>query len=136
MRPEEGHLVGDLAGETHEALLVGDAQAVARLDLERRRALGVQLGDEARETGAQLVVGRGTRRRDGRADAARLVAASGHARGELLGAVAAEHEVGVAVDEAGDDGPAARVDDLGLGDARVVRRDLGRVRPTRCGRRR
>ena len=115
VRAEERDLVGDLAGESHEALLVGDGEAVARLDLERRRALRVQLGDEAGEPGTQLVVGRGTRGRDGRADAAGLVALPGHARGELLGAVAAEHEVRVAVDEAGDDRAAADVDDLDIG---------------------
>ena len=107
MRAEERDLVGDLAGEAHESLLIGDREAVARLDLERRRALGVQLGHEPGEPRAQLVVGRGTSGRDGRADAAGLVAPAGHARGELLGAIAAEHEVRVAVDEPGDHRPAA-----------------------------
>ena len=40
---EEGDLLGDLAGEPHEALLVDDREAVARLHLERRGALRVQL---------------------------------------------------------------------------------------------
>jgi len=115
VRAEEGDLVGDLAGEPHEALLIGDREAVARLDFERRGALRVQLGDERGEPGPQLVVGRRSRGGDGRADAAGLVAPARHARGELLGAVAAEHEVRVAVDEPGDHRAAAHVDDLDVG---------------------
>ena len=99
----------------HETLLVDDAQAVARLDLEGRGALGVQLGHECRETSAQLVVGRGPRRRHGRSDAARGISLPRHARGELVGAVAAEHEVRVRVDEPRDHRAAAGVDDLDVG---------------------
>jgi hypothetical protein len=115
VRAEEGHLVGDLPGEAHETLLVGDAQAVAALDLEGRGALRVQLVDEAGEPVPKLVVGRRPGRGHGRADAACFVAAPGHARGELVGPVAAEHEVRVGVDEAGDHRATAHVDDLDVG---------------------
>ena len=46
------------------------------------------------------------------ADPARLVGPAGHARRELVGAVAGEHEVRVAVDEAGDDAAAVGVEAL------------------------
>ena len=112
VRAEEGHLRRHLGGEPREPRLVVDGEPVAGLDLERRRALGAQLGDEPGEAGAQLVVGRGAGRGHRPPYAARGIRRARHARLELVGAVAAEDEVGVAVDEARDDGPAAGVDDL------------------------
>jgi len=46
---EEGDLVGDLRGESREPQLGLDVEAVARLDLERRRPLGPALSDERPE---------------------------------------------------------------------------------------
>ena len=58
------------------------------------------------------------------ADPARRVRRARHPRGELLGAVAGEHQVRVAVDEAGDHAAAAGVDPLVGGRARRLdRRD-------------
>ena len=66
----------------------------------------MQLGDEAGEPAAQLVVARGPRRGDRATYAAGGIGCARHARLELIGAVAAEDEVGVRVDEPRDDGPA------------------------------
>ena len=63
----------------------------------------------------------------GRQDAARLVRRARHARHELVAAIAGEHQVGVAVDEAGDDAAAGGVDALVAG--RAAR--LDRLRPCR-----
>ena len=71
-----------------------------------------QLGDEAGEPAAQLVVARGPRRGDRATYAAGGIRRARHARLELVGAVAAEDEVGVAVDEPRDDGPAAGIHHL------------------------
>ena len=79
---------------------------------------------------AQLVVGRGAGRGDRAAYAAGGIRRAGHARLELVRPVAAEHEVRVAVDEPGDDGPAAGIDDLAppRRPARLHRRrDCGRA---------
>ena len=56
------------------------------------------------------VIGRGTGRRDRRANATGLIRPPGHARRELVGPLAAEHEVAVAVDEAGQHAATAGVD--------------------------
>ena len=66
------------------------------------------LGQPRPRRRAQLVVGRGPRRLDRGVDAAGGVRRAGHAGGELGAAVAGEHEVGVAVDEAGDHARARR----------------------------
>ncbi len=57
----------------------------------------------------ELLVGRGPRGGDGRADAAGGVRLTGHPRLELRGAVAGEHEVRVRVDESGDHGGTADI---------------------------
>jgi hypothetical protein len=62
-----------------------------------------------RQPHEQLVAGRPRRCRR-HANPAGVVAAPGHARGELVGAVAGEHQVRVAVDESGHHGAATRVD--------------------------
>ena len=96
----------DLAGDAQAACLVHIAQAVARLDLQCRHALGEQGAGALHGTVAQRVVGRGARGGHGRADAATgagdlLVACALQPQLELAGAVAAVDEVGVRVDQAG-----------------------------------
>ena len=115
MRSEECDLVGDLVSQPHETLFVGDTQAVARLDLEGRGALRVQFGHERRETRTQRLVGRGPSSCHGRSNSARGISLARHARGELIGPVAAEHEVRVRVDEPRDHRAAAHVHDLDVG---------------------
>ena len=56
VRAEERDLGRDLGGEAREPRLVVHGEPVAGLDLERRRALRAQLGHEAGEARAQLVV--------------------------------------------------------------------------------
>ena len=109
VRTEEGRVGGELAGDPQRAQLVLDGEAVAALDLHRRRALRPGLGDAGGDEGPQLVVGRGAGRGDGDRDAATVVGPSRHPRGELGGAVAREDEVRVGVDEAGDQRAAAEV---------------------------
>ena len=112
MRAEEGGVVGHLRGELAQALLTRDGQRVSRLDLRVGDPGSELLGRPGRGELAQLVVARGERRGDGGADPARLVRRAGHPRGELLAAVAGEHEVRVAVHEAGDHAAPACVDPL------------------------
>ena len=94
---------GELAGDAQRPRLVLDGQAVAALDLDGRRALGAHLGDAGGDEGPQLVVGGGPGRGDGDPDAAAVVGRAGHPGGELVTAVAGEHQVRVGVDEAGQD---------------------------------
>jgi hypothetical protein len=99
-----------LRSDREAAGLVLDRESVPGLDLDRGGALPAHLVHVARDLGPEVVVGRCPRRRDRGADAAGCVRLARHARGELLGAVAGEHQVAVAVDEAGDDGPSCGVD--------------------------
>ena len=132
VRPEERDLARDLGGEPREARLVVHGEPVAGLHLERRRALRPQLGDEAGKAGTQLVVRRRAGRRDGPPYAARGIRRARHARLELVGPVAAEDEVGVAVDEPRDDGPPAGIHHLDLARGHAFSRDsilAPRLRP-------
>lgn len=70
MRPEEGDLAGDLAGEAREPGFARNREVVARFDLEGRGALRVHLGDESAQPRAQIVVGGRPGRRDRATDAA------------------------------------------------------------------
>ena len=105
---EVGGLVGDLAREAERALLVRRREPVAGLGLEGRDAAATQLAGEARESAPELVVGGGTGAVHRAADAAGRVRLARHAGRELVGAVAGEDQVGVAVDEPGQDGAARR----------------------------
>ena len=115
--PEEGDLVGDLPRETRQPGLTGHREVIAGLDLERGRALSVQLGDEPRQTSAQLGIRRRARRRDRATNASCGIRLTAHARLELVGAVAGEHQVRVTVDEPRDDGPPSGIHhvDIALG---------------------
>ena len=109
---EQRGLRGVGVREPHGPLLVAHGLPVARLHLERRRALASVFGGEPGEMGVQFVVGRRPRRRDRGPDPARLVGPAGHAGRELLGPVAGEDEVTVRLDEPGQDGAPGGVPDL------------------------
>ncbi len=105
----------ELAAEPSGAQLALARQPVARLALERRRAVPQHLAGERLAPGEHGVVGRlgerARRRRDAAAGARDLLVR--HARHlplVLLRAPAGERQVRVAVDEAGDDRAAGRVD--------------------------
>ena len=83
---------------------VGEVEAVAGLDLDRRRAIGQQGAGARQRLREQCVLVGGARRAHRRHDAAAgardvLVAGAVQALLELAGAVAAEDQVGMAVDQ-------------------------------------
>ena len=142
VRPQERDFGRDLRRQRHRACLVGHGEPVAGLALQRGRALGEHLLGEPGQVRAQHLVRGGPGGRDRAADPAGLVRRAGHPRGELRAALPGEDQVRVRVDEAGQDRPAAAVDDLvrgrrlpgraGPGDPAVVD-DQGRV--GQCGER-
>ncbi len=109
VRPEQRGVRRRRGGDFEQSRLVGDREAVARLDLDRSDPVAARLADPAVQPCVQL----GGRRRPGGGhrggDATRGVRRTRHARHELVTAIACEHEVGVAVDEAGDHAPSTRV---------------------------
>lgn len=122
---EPADLVGELGGQPRRAEFLGHGQPVTGLRLQRRGALRERLGDVPAQSRAQLVVGGGAGRGDGRGDTARRVGLPGHPGLELARAVAGEDEVGVGVDPAGQDGAAAEVDALVGGGSPVGRTGPG-----------
>ena len=116
-----GGVRGDLPGQPQQARLAVRRGRVARLDLQRRDPRRAGLGHPAGQRGPQLLVRRRPGRPDRGGDAAGGVGLAGHAGGELRRPVTGEDHVGVAVDEARQDRPAAQRHPL------VCRR--GRPRP-------
>ena len=99
-----------LRATSTERRLVVDVEPVARLDLDRRRSGSVRLVETAADESVEFV-GRGAACRGGRrADAATVVRLARHPGGELVGPITGEHEMGVGVDEAGDDAGAIGID--------------------------
>ena len=101
--------------ERERADLVLLGQAVARLRLDRRRAVGEHRREPARDGRPQLGVRAGARRADGGVDAAALrgdrrVALAGEPAPDLGAAVAQPDGMRVRVDETRDDGAAGGVD--------------------------
>ena len=95
-----------------------EIEPVTGLDLDRGHALGDQPVEARGGARDELVLARRPRRLDGRDDAAAgrgdlAVARAGQAQLELVRAVAAEDEVGMAVDQAGGDPTAVASDALG-----------------------
>lgn len=93
-------------------------QAVARFYLKRGDAFGDQRIDARQGRRQQLVLARGPRRLHGRDDAAArprqlLVGGAGQAQLELVRAVAAMDDVGVAIDQARRDPAAGAIDNVG-----------------------
>ena len=106
-------------------------EPVARLDLDRGDALGHQRGEPPVGAGEQLGLARRARRLDGGEDAAAgardlLIARALQAQLELMGAVAAIDEMGVAIDQARRDPAPAAIDRL----ARPRMRAPPRAAPT------
>src|SRR5699024_4397966 len=134
---DEGGLIGVPVDDVQGLDLIGHGQPVPGFDLESRRALASSLLEQTDEVVFEFVLGGPTRGGHGGGDPSGRVLLPGHAGGELLGPVTGEDEVVVAVDESRDDGFAAQVDGLELGqlpyrgdltvdDVIVVdRRDLG-----------
>src|SRR5699024_5409713 len=134
---DEGGLFGVPVDDVQGPDLIGHGQPVSGFDLEGRRALASSLLEQVDEVAFEFVLGGRAGGGHGGGDASGRVLLPGHAGGEFLGPVAGEDEVVVAVNESRDDGFAAQVDGLELGqlpyrgdltvdDVIVVdRRDLG-----------
>ena len=111
VRAQVGDLGRDLGGQRQPAFLVADGEPVAGLALERGRALPEHLGRQPPQVGPQRAAGRGPGRGHRGQDAARLIRAARHPGRELGAALPREDQVRVRVDEPGQHGPAACVDD-------------------------
>ena len=121
MSPEIRDLFHRLPRHLEASRLVLDREAVARLRLERRRALSFGFPCQPRGCLAQRCLrGRAGGRDRGEYPAGR-VPLPRHPRRELLDTVAGEDDVGVRVNEARDHAPACRVEDL-VGSGRSPRR--------------
>jgi hypothetical protein len=110
-------LARELARGAELLALVFEAQAIPGLDLEGRDALGEQRVEPGQGALDQLCFAGGARRVHRRDDAAalacnRFVRDAGESHLELVGAVAAVDEMGVAVDEAGCDPAAVAAHDV------------------------
>ena len=146
------HRVGEQAGQAHRlhdpacqlapepggARLARAGEPVARLALERRRAVPQQLARQRLGLREHVLVGRLGQRPRRAGDAAAgardlLVGDAGDLALVLLGAPAREREVRVAVDEARQHGAARRVDDhagvarLEAGDPAAVEQHVARL---------
>ncbi len=110
MRAEEGDVVGQLGGDSTEPPLALDIERVARLDLDLGDPGPQRLSSPCARAGTQLLVGGSPRGVDRRLDSTGGVRGACHPRRKLLGPVAREHQVGVAVDEPGDHAAACRID--------------------------
>ena len=119
---EEGDVVGQPGRHRTAALLGGDVEPVAGLDLDVGDAGAQRLARGARPPARRARRCRGSRRLGGHADPAGLVRRARHPRRELVAAVAGEDEVRVAVDEAGDHAAPGGVEALVRGRARRARR--------------
>ena len=129
--PHRPHLAKLARGAQH-LQLVGDGQAVARLDLDHHDAFGdqgIEPGQSGRDQGH--LVGRpgGLHGRDDTAAGAghRLVAGALEAQLELARAVAREHQMGVAVDQRRGDQTPAEIGPRPV--AMASRQVAGRARP-------
>ena len=132
-----GSLAPMRAGGVEQAHLAGGVEAVARLDLDRGDAAAHQRVEAAAGAVEQLVGAGGLGRGDGRGDAAAglgdlLIGRAGAAHGMLVGAGAAEHEMGVAVDQPRRDpgAAAAATTSLARKPASSVRLPTRTIRPS------
>ena len=110
-----------------------DIEPVARLDLDRRDALGQEIFEPPRGRGEKLLLARRARRLDRRQDAAARLGDLGIGDAvephlEFSRPIAAIDEMGVAIDEAGGEQSAAAIDLL------ARRRVAGAARSRRSGR--
>src|SRR5690606_28129466 len=123
--PDAG-LAAEAAGDAHHLQLAFGVEAVAGLDLDGGDAGGLEPGEAGQGEGVEVILRGGAGGGDGRDDAAAgagdvLIGGAAEPLFELAGAVAAEDEMGVAVDQAGGD-PAA-VEAVGF--HRLVHRQVG-----------
>ena len=118
VRAHERHVVGEPRRDLAEAPLGVDVEPVARLDLQVRDPGTSALRPPALGQLDQLRIAGGPRRLSRHPDPAGLVRPPCHARRELVGAVAGEDEMCVAVDEPRDDAAAGRVEALVAGRSR------------------
>ena len=121
VRAEVGDLVRHGGGDPGAAGLVLDVQAVPGLGLEVGGALRDGLGHPAHREPGEVEVAGAPGGAGGHGDPAGAVALPRHPGLELGGPVAGEDEVGVRVDPARQQGPAAGVDGV-VGGRRVRRR--------------
>ena len=101
----DAELAADPPGHAQHLQFAVEIEAVARLDLDRGHAIGEQRCGPRQRRGEQGIVVERARRVDGRGDAAAgagdlFVAGAVQAHVEFVGAVAAEDEMGMAVDQA------------------------------------
>ena len=120
VRSEEGHVVGQLGGDGARAALGLGLEPVAGLDLEVGDPRPDRLGAAGARERAQLVLARGAGGLGRDPDPRRRVRPAGHPRGELVGAVAREDEMGVAVHEPRDHAAAGGVEPLVARRARAL----------------
>jgi hypothetical protein len=118
-------LHAELACGAQLLAFIGEIEPVARFDLDGGDALGEQRIEPRQGLRHQFGLGRGARRRDGRDDAAAgagdvLITRTRQPQFEFMRAVAAMHQMRVAVDQPRRD-PAA-----------VAVMDIERVEPRRC----
>src|SRR3954447_560585 len=99
---QERHVIRERGCDATAAFLSLHVQAVARLDLVVGDAIAASATTTLLGQLSEVVIACGSRSRRRDPDTSGLVALAFHARGEFLRAVACEHEVSVAVDEAGD----------------------------------
>lgn len=109
VRGEQGHLVGELAGDARAAQLVAGGLPVPGLALDGGAPGPGRFGHQSFHIGGEHLVGGLPGGFDGGSNAARRVALAGHPRRELLGALTGEDQVRVAFDEAGQDRTSADV---------------------------
>ena len=120
MGAEERDVVGEPGGDLAAPAFGLDVEPVAGLDLEVGDTGPQRLLPPDRGQRRELLGGRGTGGVGRDADAARGVRRAGHPRGELVAAVAGEHEVRMRVHEPRDHAAALGVDALVGGSARAL----------------
>ena len=112
VRSEERHVIGELGGDGAAAPLGLRLEPVAGLDLEVSDPGPRGLGSAGARKPAQLLLARGAGGLGRDPDPGRRVRPAGHPGGELVGAVAGEDEMRVAVHEPRDHAAAGRVEPL------------------------
>src|SRR5581483_3024354 len=117
-------VVGEFGSDLAQPALRLDLQAVTGLDLQMRGTAAERLGSPAPRELAELRAAGAAGGLRGRANPAGLVGSARHPGRELVPPIAGEDEVGVAVDEAGNDAATGRIEAVVGRNARALdRRD-------------
>ena len=116
----DGALSADLARDAQHAQFVLDGQAIAGLDLDHRHAVRDQVIGSSQRAVQQIGIAGGAGGRNGGADAAArlrdfLVAGAFQPEREFAAAIAAEHQMRVAIDQRGRDECPLQLDLLPIG---------------------